>query len=157
MYKIDEREKLIRELARNLNVSETDIKDSLKDVTTAFDDGAQTFIEISKQFTEKYKDKFFRDINNEFGSGRHYMRIESVYYNPDIYAFFIKGELCVITALKIGDVNITYDKCYIKETTIDFLNNLKTVDDTEVFDYIANGLNSLKKSCKNFLPQEYEL
>lgn len=154
MSKIDERERLIYELAKNLCVSEIDIKDSLKDITTAFNDDAQTCIELSKQFTEKYKNKFFRDISKEFGCGRCYMRIENIYYNPDEYAFYIKGELCIFTTLKIGGVNVTYDKCCVKKTTLDFLNSLKTVDESEVYQYISCEFDFLKRSCKNFLPQE---
>ena len=58
MKKIEEREKLLDDLAFNLNVSVSDVKEALKVLTPAFDNEVQEKYELAKTYAEKYKNKF---------------------------------------------------------------------------------------------------
>lgn len=154
MGKIEDRERIIDDLASNLNVSIEDIKDCLKTLTPVFDYEVQEKTELDKKYNEKYKNKFFRDEEYEFGCNYYYVKISKVIYNPDYDNFTIAGESLTNLAMKIGSNKFSYEPCYHKTVTLDTLSNLKLVEEDEVYDYFSTQMKFFKQSCRNFLPQE---
>lgn len=154
MSKIEDRDRIINDLASNLNVSIEDIKDCLKTLTPVFDNEVQEKTELAKTYSEKYKNKFFRDEESEFGCGLFYVRINSVSYNPEYDTFTITGESLTNIVMKIGCNRFSYEPCYRKVVTSDTLSNLKLVEENKVYDYFAKEMEFFKRSCRNFLPQE---
>jgi hypothetical protein len=154
MGKIEERDRIIVDLANNLNVSTEDIKDCLKTLTPVFDNEVQEKIELAKTYSEKYKNKFFRDEESEYGCNLYYVRINSVSYNPEYDTFTITGESLTNLAMKIGSNRFSYEPCYRKVVVSDTLSNLKLVEEDKVYDYFSTQMKFFKQSCRNFLPQD---
>lgn len=154
MGKIEDRDRIIDDLASNLNVSIEDIKDCLKTLTSVFDNEVQEKTELAKIYEEKYKNKFFRDEESEFGCNFYYVKITKVIYNPDYDNFRITGESLTNLAMKIGSNKFSYEPCYSKIVTLDTLSNLKLVEEDKVYNYFSTQMKFFKQSCKNFLPNE---
>lgn len=154
MGKIEERDRIIVELSSNLNVCVDDIKECLKTLTPVFDNEVQEKTELAKTYEEKYKNKFFRDEDSEYGCNLYYVRINSVSYSPDYDNFTITGESLTNLVLKIGSNKFSYEPCYRKVVTSDTLSNLKLVEEDEVYDYFSEQMKFFKQFCRNFLPQD---
>ena len=154
MGKIEERDRIIVELSSNLNVSVEDIKECLKTLTPVFNDEVQEKTELAKAYEEKYKNKFFRDEDSEFGCGLYYVRINNVSYDPEFDTFTITGESLTNIVMKTGCNRFSYEPCHRKVVTSDMLSNLKLVDEDKVYDYFSREMKFFKQSCRNFLPQE---
>ena len=153
MKKIEEREKLLDDLAFNLNVSVSDVKEALKVLTPAFDNEVQEKYEWAKTYAEKYKNKFFRDKDCEYGCGFYYVRINNITYNSDFDTFCIIGESLSAMIQKIGTVKFFYEPCYKKTVSIDMLSQLKIENDDVVHNHFKGEMELFKRSCRNFLPQ----
>jgi hypothetical protein len=154
MKKIEEREKLLDDLAFNLNVSVNDVKEALKELTPVFDNEVQEKTEIAQTYAEKYVNKFFRDEDYEFDCNRFYVRITNVTYSPDFDLFIIKGECLTNLSLKIGANKFTYEPNHKKNVTLETLSKLELVDENVVHNYFAKEMEFFKRSCRNFLPQD---
>ena len=154
MGKIEERDRILVDLSSNLNVSVEDIKECLKTLTPVFDDEVQEKIELAKTYSEKYKNKFFRDTESEYGCNLYYVRINNVSYHPEYDTFTITGESLTNLAMKIGTNKFFYEPCYRKVVASDTLGNLKLVEENEVYDYFSREMKFFKQSCRNFLPQD---
>ena len=154
MKKIEEREKLLDDLAFNLNVSVSDVKEALKPLTPVFDNEVQEKYELAKTYAEKYKNKFFRDKDCEYGCGFYYVRINNITYNPDFDTFCIIGESLSAMIQKIGTVKFFYEPCYKKTASIDMLSQLKIENDDVVHNHFKGEMEFLTHACRNFLPQD---
>ena len=154
MKKIEEREKLLDDLAFNLNVSVSDVKEALKELTPAFDNEVQEKTKIAQTYAEKYVNKFFRDEDYEFDCNHFYIRITNVTYSPDFDTFIIRGESLTSLSLKIGAKKFTYESDHKKIVTLETLSKLVLVDEDVVHNYFAKEMEFFKRSCRNFLPQD---